>query len=604
MSEPSSTSPRKSLRSLLPLFAMLLPYRWRIAVALVALFLSAGLVLGIGSGLRIVIDAGFMQGNPALVDQSVVALGGLIIVLGAVTFVRVYNVYWVGVRFTSDLRQRLYNHILGLSPAFFESTRTGEAISRLTNDVTQVENVMGGAMFYAARMFVTMLGCAVMLVVTSVKLSLIALACLPAVMLPMLMLGRKVRALSRTMQDRVADVSAHIDESIHEVRTVQAYGHEDLDRARFHALAEAVAQTGIQKNRAMALLISAITVLASGAIGLLFWVGAHDVLAGRLTAGELSAFVFYAVIVANAVFVVAEVYGDLQRAAGASERLLELLGTQPDVGEVAAPRNLPVATGAIDFRSVAFRYPTRPDSPALDEFSLSIRPGEVVALVGPSGAGKSTVFQLLLRFYDPAEGSVCIDGVDLREARVAEVRQRIALVAQDPVIFGMSVRDNVRYGTPDASEEAIREACRHAFALEFIEALPAGFDTDLGERGIRLSGGQKQRIAIARAFLANRAILLLDEATSALDAESEKMVQWAMTDLMRGRTTLIIAHRLATVKSADRIIVMDQGRIVATGTHDSLVSEGGLYARLAALQFGAQPSADLPEDESTRPSRG
>ncbi len=579
------------LAKLLPLFRLLGPHRARLALTFAALLVSAGMVLVIGESLKRLVDEGFAAGRADRLDAWLAGLAALVAVLGAVTWARVYNVYWIGARFTADLRAKVYRHILTLSPSFFEGARTGEVVSRLTSDVTLVEAVMGGTLLYALRMAFTLAGCAVMLVLTSVKLAALAAAGLPLLVLPIGILGRRLRRLARLVQDRVADVSAHVDETVHEIRTVQAYAHEDHEGAVFSGLVESVFEAGVRRSATLALLIAAVIVLAFGGVGALLWVGAHDVMAGRLTIGSLTAFVFYAVIVANATFVLAETWGELQRAAGASERLTELLATEPEIRAPARPVALASpGTGRVSLEGVGFHYPSRPATAALAGFSLAVEPGEVVALVGPSGAGKSTVFQLLLRFYDPQEGTVRLDGVDAREADPRAWRRHFALVPQEAVIFAASVADNVRYGRPGAPDDEVREACRLAYCLEFVDRLPDGIATPLGERGVKLSGGQRQRIAIARAILADRRVLLLDEATSALDAESERTVQLALASLMRGRTTLIIAHRLATVKSADRIVVMDHGRVVAAGTHEDLVREDGLYARLAALQFS--PTAE------------
>jgi len=544
------------------------------------------MVLVIGQGLKLVVDEGFAHGREDMLDLTLSTMAALIAALGILTWFRVYNVYWIGARFTADLRRKVYDHLLTLSPGFYEESRTGEVASRVTNDVTLIEAVMGGTFLYALRMAFTMAGSVLMLFFTSVKLTLLALACMPVVLVPIGILGVRVRKLSREVQDRVADVTSHVDETLHEIRTVQAFAHEKLESEGFAARVESVFSTSVRRTSFLARLIATVIVLAFGAVGMLLWVGAHDVFAGRLTAGGLTAFMFFAVVVANSTFVLAEVYGEIQRAAGASERLLELLATQPRIRPPEHPVAMPSpARGRVAFEGVTFHYPSRPDSAALEGFSLAVEPGEVVALVGPSGAGKTTVFQLLLRFYDPTSGVVRIDGVDAREADPRELRRHVAVVAQEPVIFAANVFDNVRYGRPEATEDEVRAALETANALEFVSELPEGLKAPLGERGVKLSGGQRQRIAIARAILADRAILLLDEATSSLDAQSEKAVQLALERLMHGRTTLVIAHRLATVKSSDRIVVLDHGRVVATGNHASLVAENGLYARLAALQF-------------------
>jgi len=545
------------------------------------------MVLVIGQGMKVVIDEGFARGQEKLLDETLAALAAMIALLGVLTWFRVYNVYWIGARFTADLRGQVYDHLLTLSPGFYESARTGEVASRVTNDVTLIEAVMGGTFLYALRMAFTLAGCVVMLFFTSVKLTVIALGCMPLVLLPIALLGTRVRKLSRAVQDRVADISSHVDETLHEIRTVQAFAHEDRESATFGERVNAVFLASVQRSHYLAALIATVIVLAFGAVGILLWVGAHDVFAGRLSAGSLTAFIFYAVIVANATFVLAEVYGELQRAAGASERLLELLGTQSRIRAPENPSPMPSPQGRLALEDVTFDYPSRPGVHALDGFSLAVEPGEVVALVGPSGAGKTTVFHLLLRFYDPGTGRVTVDGVDAAGVDPRELRRRIAVVSQDPVIFAASVAENVRYGRPDATDDEVRAALDAAYALDFVDRLGEGLATPLGERGVKLSGGQRQRIAIARAILADRAILLLDEATSALDAESEKAVQRALEKFMQDRTTLVIAHRLATVKSCDRIVVMDHGKIVATGRHETLVAQNGLYARLAALQFAA-----------------
>ncbi len=590
--ETDAQPPKRSLRELRRLGGFLRPYRLAIAGAVLALTIAAGTVLVIGQGLRRLVDDGFAAGNTGLLDDALVAMLAVVVVLAAATYSRFFLVSWIGERVMADLRKAVFEHTLRLDPAFYETMRIGEVMSRLTADTTLIQAVVGTSASMALRNVLLVTGGLVMLGITSPRLTLLVLVVVPIVLVPILVFGRQVRRLSRESLDRLADVSAYVDESIANIRTVQAFGHESLDRTRFSGRVEDTFAISVRRIRARALLTAIVILLVFGAIGVILWVGGRDVISGRLSAGDLSAFVFYAVIVASSVGAISEVIGELQRAAGATERLFELLDIAPAIVAPANPKSLPDrATARVSLDAVTFRYPSRPEDPALSDFSLDVAPGETMALVGPSGAGKTTVFQLLLRFYDPDAGRLSFDGIDLRDLAPEELRRHVGLVPQEPVIFSADAWENIRYGRPDASDDEVRAAADAASALEFIEALPDGFNTFLGEKGVRLSGGQRQRVAIARAILRDPELLLLDEATSALDAESERAVQAAMTGLMQNRTTLVIAHRLATVMAADRIVVIDGGRIVAEGTHQELIGQGGLYARLAELQFDLEGAA-------------
>ena len=592
MSKTVQRPAAKQARSLSGLTPFLRPYRGRIAAAMVMLVLAAMATLAFPLALRGLIDAGFAAAGPGerllALREHFLAMFGVGAALGVFSASRFYMVSWLGERITADLRNAVYGHVLRQSPEFFETTQTGEVLSRLTTDTTVVQTVVGSSLSMGLRNLVTGAGALAMLVFTNPLVMGQVLGILVLVVAPALYFGRRVRKLSRASQDRVADTSAIAAEVLNAVTVVQSYTQEGAESRRFNAASEAAFDTARNRTRVRSFLVAFIITAVFGAMLWGLYQGTQAVIAGKISAGHLGQTVVYVTLLVSSVAVLAEVWGDALRAAGATERLVELMEARSPVADAAQPSPLPAPTGGsrVAFEAIQFNYPSRPQQAALDAVSLSIEPGETVALVGPSGAGKTTLFQLLLRFYDPQSGGIRLNGVDTRELRLADLRASIGLVPQDSVIFSNSAMENIRYGRPEARDEEVIAAAKAAFADEFIRALPNGYASFLGERGVRLSGGQRQRISIARAMLKNPPLLLLDEATSALDAESERVVQAALEAAMQHRTTLVIAHRLATVQKADRIVVLDAGRIVDIGRHDELVARGGLYAKLAAMQFG------------------